>query len=103
MSKFEGITNEYRSSDEYKSFVKSIKEDFPEMPLYLIELAISTHKNDPQAYKQYQKAEKNLGKQKIGNRSIDTIIDDAVKIYNDLNDLPQTEMIKIREIEASTA
>ena len=42
---FPGITNEYRKSDEYKCWFKAIKEDYPNMPDYLIELANKIRKN----------------------------------------------------------
>jgi len=57
MPDFEGITNKYRESDEYKTFMKHIKEEHPKLPLYLAEMAISAHKMDPQAYKQLEKNE----------------------------------------------
>jgi hypothetical protein len=53
-----GIDNEYRKSDEYKYLVKCVKDDYPDMPIYLIELALTVHKNDPQYYKTAMKAER---------------------------------------------
>jgi hypothetical protein len=53
-----GITVEYRKSDEYNFLVKCVQGDYPSMPLYLIEMAITIHKNDPHYYKTAKKAER---------------------------------------------
>ena len=53
-----GITTEYIKSDEYKNWVSLIQAENPELPLYLIDMAISIHKNDPQFYKKASKEEK---------------------------------------------
>ena len=53
-----GIDTEYRKSDEYKFMIKSVQEDYPTMPLYLIEMALTVHKNDPQFYKAALKSER---------------------------------------------
>ena len=53
-----GITTEYRKSDEYKFMIKSVQEDYPTMPIYLIEMALTVHKNDPMFYKAALKSER---------------------------------------------
>ena len=57
---FKGVTDEYRKTDEYKNLVKVIKENEPKIAenLYLIELAICMHKNNPQLYKEEGKHKK---------------------------------------------
>ena len=58
MSKPFGVTIEYRKSDEYKHLVNCVKNDYPDMPLYLIEMALTVHKNDPHFHKQAMKSER---------------------------------------------
>ena len=101
-SSFEGITNQYRKTDEYKSFVNSIKNDYPDMPLYLVEMAISTHKTDPQFYKTATKLER----QKMAKAAVEidasraqgakqqpqALWADAVKVYKDASELPPTTL-----------
>ena len=53
-----GITTEYRKTDEYKNWVSMIQAENPELPLYLVEMGIAIHKNDPQFYKKASKEEK---------------------------------------------
>ena len=94
---FKGITNEYRQTDEYKNYVKLIQADFPSLPIYLIELGISMHKNDPQFYKTATKEErKRLAKAAIKieeqceKAKSEYVIHDAIKIYKDASELPPT-------------
>lgn len=78
------FTQEYRESDEYKQWVALIKKDYPNYPLYLIELAIMAHKNDPQAYKKDKDAKKYLNSTpqvKVGTK--DTIVPDAIRVFRD--------------------
>jgi hypothetical protein len=53
-----GITTEYRKTDEYKNWVSLIQAENPELPLYLVEMGIAIHKNDPKVYKKASKEEK---------------------------------------------
>ena len=96
---FKGITNEYRASEEYKNYVKLIQADYPSLPIYLIELGISMHKNDPQFYKVASKEErKKFAKvaadlvQEKTKVQTDYVISDAIKIYNDASELPPTTL-----------
>ena len=65
-----GISAEYRKSDEYKFMVKSVQADYPTMPLYLIEMALTVHKNDPQFYKVALKSER-MSLAKSVNKALD--------------------------------
>jgi phosphoribosylamine-glycine ligase len=70
MSKPFGVTIEYRKSDEYKHLVNCVKNDYPDMPLYLIEVALTVHKNDPQFYKAAIKSERmSLAKTACGRQA----------------------------------
>jgi hypothetical protein len=51
MSAFQGITQEYRESLEYKEGMKRIKQDFPNLPNFLAEMAIGISKNDPKYWR----------------------------------------------------
>lgn len=44
---FKGITNEYRTTDEYKELLQFVLFNYPQMPMYLAEMAIAIHKTDP--------------------------------------------------------
>jgi hypothetical protein len=97
-NKFEGITNEYRNSQEYKSFMELIKKENENLPQYLCEMAIAYHKMDPMFYKQAMKDEQKRKKSKIVEvvKEEEPLVDnDAVKIYNDINDLPPTIPMKV--------
>jgi antirestriction protein len=96
-SNFEGITNEYRNSQEYKSFMEFIKKDNENLPQYLCEMAIAYHKIDPMFYKQAIKDEQKKKKSKIEVvKEEEPLVDtDAVKIYDDINDLPPTIPMKV--------
>ena len=84
MSKPFGVTIEYRKSDEYKFLVNCVKNDYPDMPLYLIEMALTVHKNDPQFYKAAIKSERmSLAKSvqkslELGCRQAQQKIDDYI-------------------------
>lgn len=45
----------FRRSDTYKQWVTAIRADHPNLPQYLVDMAIYTHLNEPQIYKQYCK------------------------------------------------
>jgi hypothetical protein len=84
-AEFKGITNEYRKSDEYKEWVGSIQRDYPNLPLYLIEMAIILHKNEPDYY---------LLPPLMRGRSLDLpslpidIPQSTVNVYNDASEIP---------------
>src|SRR5687767_4678367 len=59
MDSFKGITQEYRRTEEYQSWYAAIKADFPQLPQYLVDMAIACHKTDPQAYKKVKGADRN--------------------------------------------
>lgn len=94
---FEGITNEYRQTDEYKTFVSSVKGEFPSLPLYLIEMGIAMHKHDPQYYKEATKKEKR-GEFSRADTLVDLgqILEDSVKVYKDESELPPVVPVKVR-------
>jgi hypothetical protein len=84
MQKTFGIDTEYRKTDEYKFLVKCVKEEYPDMPIYLIEVALTVHKNDPQFYKAAIKSERmSLAKSvqkslELGCRQAQQKIDDYI-------------------------
>jgi hypothetical protein len=49
------LDHAFRQTSEYRSWVKAIKDDYPTLPDYLIDMAIFTHLADPQGYKQFWK------------------------------------------------
>lgn len=49
------LTLEYKKTDEYKALYAMIKEDKPEMPDYLVDMAIVLHKSDPKLYRKHGK------------------------------------------------
>ena len=75
-----GITIEYRKSDEYKFLVNCVKNDYPSMPLYLIEMAITIHKNDPHYYKTAKKAERLHLSQTVNKSLVQHCVDNQEKI-----------------------
>jgi hypothetical protein len=93
---FQGITNEYRNSQEYKSFMELIKKENENLPQYLCEMAIAYHKMDPMFYKQAMKDEQKKKKSKIVEvvKEEPLVDNDAVKIYNEI-DLPPTIPMKL--------
>ena len=85
---FKGVTDEYRKTDEYKNLVKVIKENEPKIAenLYLIELAICMHKNNPQLYKEEGKHKKckNCSVAKPAASAAETrVLTDNVRVYDD--------------------
>jgi hypothetical protein len=86
-SQFTGITSEYRKTDEYKTWFKAIKEDHPNMPDYLIEFAINSHKINPQFYKTAAKELKNMDK--IERKPIEDY--DAIKVFDSVDDIPSNK------------
>jgi hypothetical protein len=114
MPNFAGITQKYRESDEYKSFMSYINSAYPTLPLFLCEQAIAMHLEEPLAYKQYYKNQKKNKNNNMGNlgspnpppinikgkgeenrrfASDNRVIKDAVKIYEDESFLPKLELI----------
>jgi hypothetical protein len=85
-TKFEGITKEYRESDEYKQFYNAIKNDYPNMPTYLIELGIGMHKMDPQLYKKMRN--KSWKYDKVAPYDPNYKPDEAIKVYNSADEIP---------------
>lgn len=81
------FTEEYRQSQEYIEWVSAIKQDYPTLPLYLIESAIISHKTDPQYYKKAKDTKevfKNVPKSGIparaGRQDKTRIIEDAITV-----------------------
>ena len=75
-----GITVEYRKSDEYNFLVKCVQGDYPSMPLYLIEMAITIHKNDPHYYKTAKKAERLHLAQSVNKSLVQQSVDNQQKL-----------------------
>lgn len=91
MGAFKGITYEYRQSEEYKMLYGMIKDEHPDMPQYLIDMAISVHKTNPKLYKEYSKP---VEKQQ---EKFDSVIHGAVKIYDDPEEVPEAIPAKFVE------
>ena len=89
-AEFKGITNEYRKTDEYKSWMKAIQSEYPEMPTYIVEMAIVAHKMDPQFYKKYMKNEKKVQAEfeaEMTKRQLQTE-QIAVSVYDSVEEIP---------------
>jgi len=83
--KYQGMTNEYRETEEYKFLVKETLKRHPNMNLYLVEMAIDTHKSDPQYYKKL-----NLKKINEQFKAEKLILEyNDMKIYNNPEDFPE--------------
>ena len=93
-SEFQGMTNEYRKTDEYKAWMKAIQSEYPEMPVYIGEMAILAHKMDPQFYKKYMKNDKKLQKEfeeEMARRQ--TLTDQiSVQVYNSIEEIPSNNI-----------
>ena len=85
---FKGITEEYRKSDEYKTWFKAIKADYPNMPDYLIEMSISAHKMDPQYYKKAVKEEQKIIKEEGVRGNFVPPDYNLVNVFNSVDDIP---------------
>jgi hypothetical protein len=94
MAEFQGMTNEYRKTDEYKAWMKAIQNEYPEMPVYIGEMAIMAHKMDPQFYKKYMKNERKVQKEfeeEMARRQ--TLTDQiSVSVYNNLEEIPSNNI-----------
>ncbi len=89
---FQGITNEYRLSDEYKTFMKNIKEEYPRLPLYLAEMAISAHMQDPQLYKTLMKEELKPSFKEKAKEAKEIVGEyNLVKIYKDEEEFKKSQ------------
>ena len=53
MPKFEGMTNEFRATAEFKEMQRQVRLAHPTMPDYLVEMAIGAHMTMPYAYRKY--------------------------------------------------
>jgi hypothetical protein len=97
MSSFQGIDMAYRNSDEYKSLMSLIKDEYPNMPIGLAELGIAMHKMDPLLYKECMKMEKKQGTSTSTHRKkMSTVVEDGIKIYQIDDPSLSTETIPIR-------
>lgn len=80
------MTDDYRKSDEYKELLKEIQREAPHLPLYLCEMAIVFHKNNPNYYKTDKHHKKVLSEPiKPPKNSGEVVIADAIKV-SDLTD-----------------
>lgn len=94
------FTNEYRNSEEFKRYKKLIKEDYPGMDDYLIEMAVTASKLDPFAYKnEYKESKMPKPEQKP------PILEytNNVRIYSGIDDpdLPPLVQAKVKDVEAT--
>ena len=87
------ITLEYKRTDEYKQLYAMIKEDKPDMPDYLIDMAIALHKADPKLYKKNHKTPPVA----VSKSNTSFIVEDAIKVY-DAADVPKADPIEIATI-----
>lgn len=94
---FKGMTEEYRQSDEYKSWFSQIKSDYSSMPAYLIEMAIMNHKFDPKAYQRAYKESK-LPVSEITPKVFDII--GAIKVYSGVDDPDLPVLTSVKLVEA---
>lgn len=87
------MTHAFRQTDEYKELLKVIQKDCPHLPLYLCEVAISLHKNNPNFYKQDKQHKKVLSEPFTAPKNKgEKIIKDAIQVQ-DFND----DILKQRE------
>ena len=98
MTKFKGITNEYRATDEYKEMMKFVQSECPGISQYFAEIAITLEKSDPSYIKSGKKLEKDLKKEKpIKGEAINTVIN-AVNIYDENHpDIINPKYMKVAE------
>ena len=80
---FKGMTQEYRKSDEYISWMRAVKIDYPDMPVELIEKAIIYFKMEPRAYRNEHKESK---KPKELPRPVKMLYDDSFTVYTGEDD-----------------
>jgi hypothetical protein len=90
---FTGISDEFRKTDEYKELYTLIKNEHPDMFVYLDEMAISVHKKNPKMFKEYRKCQR----EDLPADPIDRIIIGAVSIYESEDDVPKAEPVEIVE------
>lgn len=97
---FKGMTEEYRQSDEYKSWFSQIKSDYSNMPAYLIEMAIMNHKFDPKAYQRAYKESK-LSKEQVTEITPKVFdILGAIKVYSGVDDPDLPVLTPVKLVEA---
>jgi hypothetical protein len=90
----QGITLEYKRTDEYKQLYGMVKEHEPNLPDYLVDMAISLHRADPKLYK---KQPKNMPPVSRSPSTKSFVVDDAINVY-DADKAPKVEPIKLAEL-----
>jgi hypothetical protein len=86
------MNEDYRKSDEYKTWVKEIQREAPHLPIPLIETAIIAHKTMPNFYKSDKNHKKVLSSTPQPPQNKGEIVVDSVHI----SDLTQ-DIIKQRQ------
>jgi hypothetical protein len=86
MPKFEGMTNEFRATAEFKEMQRQVRLAHPTMPDYLVEMAIGAHMTMPYAYRKYPQV-------KYTAAVPDSVSGElaCVGIYDSVDDIPPQE------------
>lgn len=72
---------QYRQTDEYTELLKMIRKEAPHLPLYLCEMAIVFHKNNPNYYKTDRNHKKILSEPiKPPKNAGEVVLEDAIHI-----------------------
>ncbi|KAG2441214.1 hypothetical protein HYH02_010058 [Chlamydomonas schloesseri] len=97
-----GVTLDFKRSEEYKAWHSAIKSEHPQLPDYLIDIAIATYRSaDPKWIKelvrQAKKEERAAGKAPSAAATpTSTTVEDAVRVL-DPDQLPETPMVKLAD------
>ncbi|PNW71247.1 hypothetical protein CHLRE_16g691755v5 [Chlamydomonas reinhardtii] len=97
-----GISLDFKRSDEYKSWYSAIKGEHPQLPDYLIDIAIATYRSaDPKWIKELVRQAKKEERTAAGKARhttptppTSTTVEDAVRVLNP-EQLPETPMVKV--------
>ena len=87
MPKFEGMTNEFRATAEFKEMQRQVRLAHPTMPDYLVEMAIGAHMTMPYAYRKYPQVKYTAA------AAPDSVSGElaCVGIYDSVDDIPPQE------------
>ncbi|KAG2441493.1 hypothetical protein HXX76_003115 [Chlamydomonas incerta] len=97
-----GVTLAFKRSDEYKTWHSAIKSEHPQLPDYLIDIAIATYRSaDPKWIKELVRQAKKeeraaAGKARPPPPPSSTTVDDAVRVL-DPDELPETPLTKLAD------
>lgn len=82
------MTQAFRQTDEYKQLLKEIQKDCPHLPLYLCEMAITMHKNNPNFYKSDKHHKKVLNEPiKQPSNKGEKVVKDSIKVHDLTDDI----------------